>query len=130
KMTRIPVDVHLMVDDPEPYLDVFARSGAEIISVHAESTKHLHRVIQRIHNLGIKAGVALNPATSLNVLDYLWKEVDLIMLMAINPGIVGHKLIPSMLTKIEQTVQIAKEKNPKLLIEIDGGVNWESGPKM
>lgn len=129
KITNIPVDVHLMVDYPEEYISDFAKAGADIIAVHAESTKHLHRVIKKIRDSGIKAGVALNPATPLNVLDYVLDDIDLVVLMAINPGIVGHKLIPCAMNKI---IDLRKKlaKHPKIMIQIDGGVTQESAAEM
>lgn len=129
KLTNVPVDVHLMVANAEPYLKTFADSGASILVIHAESTAHLHRQIKLVKNLGLKAGVALNPATSFNVLDYILDDLDLVMLMAINPGIVGHKLIPSALEKIKELRK--KLKNyPNIIIEIDGGVTPETAPIM
>ncbi len=129
KITKIPVDVHLMIDNPENAINVFAAAGADYLVVHAESTPHLHRILKLIKGLGVKAGVALNPATSLDVLDYVLNEIDLVMLMAINPGILGHKLIPEMMTKI--SLLKAKLKDyPNMLIEIDGGVTFESAPEM
>jgi ribulose-phosphate 3-epimerase len=129
KITKIPVDVHLMVNDPDKAIEAFAKAGADIIVVHAEATPHLHRVIKLIKNLGVKAGVALNPATSLDALDYVLQDIDMVMLMAINPGIVGHKLIPEMLDKIS-ALKKKLAKYPKMLIEIDGGVTLESAPEM
>lgn len=122
---KIPVDVHMMVDNPELYIESFAKAGAEYICVHAESCKHLHRTIQLIKSFGIKAGVALNPATPLNVLDYVLQDISMVVLMAINPGIVGHKLIPSMFEKvIDLRNKIDGYKG--ILIEIDGGVTFET----
>ncbi len=128
KITLLPVDVHLMVTDPEPYIEIFAASGATIITVHVEACAHLHRTLYKIKKTGVKAGVALNPATPLSVLDYLWDDIDLVMLMAINPGIVGHKLIPGAMQKIKDL----KEKigGRKIIIEIDGGVTTQSAPLM
>lgn len=128
-ITKIPVDVHLMVQNPDPYISIFAESGADIIAVHAESCTHLHRTIQLIKEAGVKAGVALNPATPLSVLDYVLDDLDLVMLMAINPGILGHKLIPGMMQKIKD-LQEKVGSREDLLIEIDGGVTFESAPEM
>lgn len=129
KITRIPVDVHLMVDNPENAIKIFADAGADIIVVHEESTTQLHRLIKIIKATGKKAGVALNPATSLSTLDYVLNDIDLVMLMAINPGILGHKLIPEMMDKISQ-LKVKLKKYPKMLIEIDGGVTPETAPEM
>lgn len=127
--TSIHIDTHLMISNPESFIPDFIKAGADIVTIHAESTRHLHRAIKLIRDLGARAGVALNPGTSLYVLDYVLDDIDLVMLMAINPGIAGHKLIPRMLEKISEL----KEKlanYPNVIIEIDGGVNPESAPKM
>jgi ribulose-phosphate 3-epimerase len=129
KISKLPVDVHLMIEHPERYVNAFIDAGADIIVVHAESTPHLHRAIQAIRSLGCRAGVALNPATPLSVLDYVLGDIELVMLMAINPGIVGHKLIPSMMQKIAD-VRARLVSHPNILIEIDGGVSPESAPSM
>lgn len=132
-LSKVPIDLHLMVSKPEEFLSTFYKAELnqpdDIIVVHIESTHHLDRVIRNIKKLGIKAGVALNPATPLSVLDYVLDDIDVVMLMAINPGIVGHKLIPSSLQKIADL----KEKLSNyqhIEIEIDGGVSFESAPKM
>ncbi|MGB2580838.1 MAG: ribulose-phosphate 3-epimerase [Minisyncoccia bacterium] len=128
-ITKIPVDVHLMVDNPDFFIPDFVKAGGDIIVVHAETTRHLHYTIKMIRDMGARAGVALNPGTSLNVLDYILDDIDLVMLLAINPGIVGHKLIPRALDKISEL----KEKlvnYPNIIIEVDGGVNPESAPEM
>lgn len=129
KLTDIPVDVHMMVTDPEPYIQIFADAGAQIYSVHAEGNNHLHRTVRLIKQAGMKAGVVLNPATPLNVLDYILDDIDLVMLMAINPGIVGHKLIPRVMEKISELKQ--KLTNyPNIEMEIDGGVSFDSAKEM
>ncbi len=132
QQTAIPIDMHMMVSNPEAYIKTFVDAGAnqkdDIYVVHAESTVHLDRIIRRIHDHGIKAGVALNPATPLEILKYVLNDIDLIMLMAINPGIVGHKLIPHMLNKIKDVKQMVGNRD--ILIEVDGGVNFESAPQM
>ncbi|MES2995145.1 MAG: ribulose-phosphate 3-epimerase [Patescibacteria group bacterium] len=129
ELSTLPVDVHLMIDDPERYAKVFIDAGADIMVVHAESTKHLHQTIRTIRALGARAGVALNPATSLSVLDYVLGDIELVMLMAINPGILGHKLIPSMMDKISD-LRTKLEGYPGIRIEIDGGVSPESAAAM
>lgn len=130
--TNIPLDFHMMVEDAEKYIDVFVKAGAtnpdDIFVVHAESTRHLHRVIRSIHSAGLKAGVALNPATPLDLLTYVLDDIELIMLMAINPGIVGHKLIPTMLNKIKDCKKFVGKRD--IIIEVDGGVNLDSAPIM
>jgi ribulose-phosphate 3-epimerase len=128
-ITKIPVDVHLMIENPDFFIPDFIQAGADVITVHAESTKHLHRSVKIIRDAGIKAGVALNPGTPLSVLDYVLDDIDFVMLMAINPGLVGHKLIPRALDKIFEL----KEKladYPDMIIEVDGGVTPESAPEM
>lgn len=126
---NIPITVHMMVQDPESYIEVIAKAGANALVFHIEPVFHVSRVLKKIKDAGMKAGVALNPATPLSVLDYVLSDVDLIMLMAINPGIVGHKLIPETLGKISDLKN--KLKNyPDIKIEIDGGVTFESAPQM
>jgi ribulose-phosphate 3-epimerase len=128
-VSNIPVDVHLMVQQPNSYIPVFAKAGAEIIAVHAEACSQLHRAIQLIRESGAKAGVALNPATPVNVLDDILEEIDLVIIMAINPGILGQKLIPSTVAKIRDLRARAGERE-NLLIEIDGGVTFENAPEL
>jgi ribulose-phosphate 3-epimerase len=128
-ITKLPTEVHLMVANPEPYLEIFAKAGADIISVHPEGNNHLHRTISLIKELGVKAGLVINPATPLNCLDYIIAELDLVMLMAINPGIVGHGLIPGALNKIDDLKRKLAD-NPEIIIEIDGGVTQESSADM
>jgi ribulose-phosphate 3-epimerase len=132
-MTDIPFDVHMMVEDAEKYLQTFVKAGLngkeDIFIVHVESTSHIHRVLQRIKDHGIKAGVALNPGTSLSTLDYILPYLDLITVMGINPGIIGQKLIPGMLSKISDVKNKIRE-NPNIIIEVDGGVTQETAPKM
>jgi len=124
-ITKIPVEIHLMIESPEKYIENFIDSGASAITIHAESTQHLHRAIKQVKDKNIRVGVALNPATSFSVLDYIQDELDYVMLMAINPGIVGHKLIPSMIKKISDLRNMYL-KNKETQIYIDGGVNFES----
>lgn len=128
-VTKIPITAHLMIENPDNFIPAFARAGADIIIIHAESTKHLDRSIRLIKNMGIKAGVALNPATPLSFIDYVLDEIDLVMLMAINPGIVGHQLIPGTLKKISD-LKNKLRYYPHILIEIDGGVTFKSAPDM
>lgn len=131
KITDIPVDVHMMVSNPEDYIEDFKNAGATYYNFHVEATNHAHRIVKKIDKAGMLPGVALNPATSLSTLDYLIDDKKMVVLMAINPGIVGHKLIPNMIDKIRQLRKFANEKgNKDLLIEIDGGVTFESGRVM
>jgi ribulose-phosphate 3-epimerase len=129
--TKIPVDVHMMVDNPEDYLETFKNTGADYYNVHVEACKHLHRIVKKIRDCGMKPGVALNPATPISSMEWVIKDIDMVVLMAINPGIVGHKLIPSMLDKINLVREYANQAgNENLIIEIDGGVTFESASKM
>jgi ribulose-phosphate 3-epimerase len=131
RITAIPVDVHMMVDNPEDYIDDFFKAGATYYCVHVEATNHLHRLIKKIRDKGMKPGVALNPATPISSLEWVIKEIDMVVLMAINPGIVGHKLIPEMIEKIKKVREYANSAgNKDLKIEIDGGVTFDSAPLM
>lgn len=127
--TDIPITVHMMVQDPEPYIDIFTEAGADTFVFHIEPTFHINRILKKVKETGMLAGVALNPATPLTVLDYILSDIDVIMLMMINPGILGHKLIPQMMGKILDLKNKLK-KNPNIQIEVDGGVTFESAPKM
>lgn len=123
KVTDKPLDVHLMIDEPIRYLQEFKNAGADIVTVHAESCTHLHRTISRIRELDMKAGVALNPATSVNVLNYIFDDIDLALVMSVNPGFSGQTFIPGMLDKIKRIHKIANDKGLKNLeIEVDGGI--------
>jgi ribulose-phosphate 3-epimerase len=131
EVTDIPVDVHMMVQNPEDYIDVFKNAGASFYNFHIETTYHAHRIVKKIEKANMEPGLALNPATSLASLDYLIQDIKMIVLMAINPGILGHKLIPSMLNKISDVRELAdKRGNKDLLIQIDGGVTFETGVDM
>ena len=122
----LPFDVHLMIQNPKRYIEDFCKAGADIIVVHAEACKHLHRTIQLIHSLGVKAGVALNPATPLSVLDYVLEDLDMILLMTVNPGFGGQSYIPAMTDKIRTLRHILEEKGLQTDIEIDGGVDTKN----
>lgn len=128
KITNIPVDVHMMVDNPEPYIETFANAGAKIFFVHIENNNQLHRTIKKINNSGMEAGVVFNMATPINSLDYIKQDIKHIMLMAINPGIVGHKIIPQIYQKIEDVKK--KIEGTDIKIMIDGGVTPETSHKM
>ena len=123
-----PLDVHLMIVRPERYLQKFKELGAEIITVHVEACPHLHRTIQQIKELGCKVGVALNPHTPVGVLEEIISDVDLILLMSVNPGFGGQKFIESTYKKVEKTKKLILDAGSKALIEIDGGVNAETAP--
>lgn len=122
KNSKMIFDVHLMIREPERYLERFAMSGADIITVHAEACLHLHRTIQQIKQLGKKCGVALNPATSLSALDYVLEDLDMVLLMTVNPGFGGQSFIPAMYEKIETLRETITKRNLDIDIEVDGGI--------
>jgi ribulose-phosphate 3-epimerase len=122
-----PLDVHIMIQDPTPYIEDFKNVGTEILTVHFETCPHLHRVIQSIHNAGMKAGVALNPHTPVSVLENCIQDLDLVLIMSVNPGFGGQKFISEAITKVKQAKNLIESKNSKALIEVDGGVNLETG---
>ena len=126
KCTDKVFDVHLMIENPDLLIPEFAKAGADIIVVHAEACKHLHRTIQLIHSLGVKAGVALNPATPLSVLDYVLEDLDMILLMTVTPGFGGPSDIPAMTGKILTLRHLLEEKGLQTDIEIDGGVDTKN----
>jgi ribulose-phosphate 3-epimerase len=128
KATTKTCDVHLMIEKPERYLTAFKEAGADIITVHAEACIHLHRTIQQIKELGIKAGIALNPHTPVASLANVIKEIDLVCLMSVNPGFGGQQFIPATLPKISELKKMITETNSSALIEIDGGVTLENAP--
>jgi len=121
-------DVHLMIEKPELYLRDFRLAGADLITVHAEACPHLHRTVQAIKDTGAKAGVALNPHTSLHTIEYLLEDLDLVLLMTVNPGFGGQRFISGVLPKIRQLKEWATERNPELYLEVDGGINRETAP--
>lgn len=130
-ITEMPVYVHMMTIEPEKYLSAFINAGADCMVVHAEACTHLHRTLSEIKNKGKKAGVALNIASPLSILDYVLDDIDMVTLMAINPGIVGHKIIPKIFDKIKDLkTKLIQRGKEKILIEIDGGVTFESAPLM
>ena len=122
-LTDMFYDVHLMIQDPGRYIEDFVRVGADGITVHAEACIHLDRVLEQIHEAGVKSGVALNPSTPLNVLEYVYDKADMILLMTVNPGFGGQKLIPAVLDKIRALRMILDKKGLGTRLEIDGGVN-------
>ena len=125
-ITEIPIDIHLMTSEPEQFLEIFAKAGASRITPHIESTLHPHRLIQSIKSLNIEAGIALNPGTPISVLEELIHEVHAVTLMAINPGIVGHKFIPNTLEKVEKFLQFKNMHGFEGELEIDGGVVFDN----
>ena len=130
KHAKKPLDVHLMIVDPDRYLKAFADAGAANITVHIEATTHLHRTIQAIKELGCKAGVALNPHTPVALLEDIIEDIDLALIMSVNPGFGGQKFIANTYKKIEQLKALSAVKNPDLFIEIDGGVNLQNAPQL
>lgn len=130
KYSKKPMDVHLMIIEPEKYLERFAKVGANLISVHYEACTHLHRTIYQIKELGCKAGIALNPHTPVSLLTDIIGDIDLVCVMSVNPGFGGQKFIANTYNKIKALVEISKQVNPGLLIEIDGGVDQQNARKL
>src|SRR4051795_2592230 len=122
-----PFDVHLMISPVDAFLDAFADAGADIITVHPEAGPHLHRTVQRVKSLGKKAGVSLNPATAVDALDYVLDELDLVLVMSVNPGFGGQKFITGQLKKIEAIANRIAKQNLDIEIEVDGGIDPDSG---
>jgi len=125
-VTQLPLDVHLMIDKPDQYIESFIKAGADIITVHAEATNHLHRTVHLIKSLGAKASVALNPATPLNVLDFLLPNLDMVLLMTVNPGFGGQAFIASIIPKIQALRERINQQNLHIDIEVDGGINIQT----
>lgn len=126
KTTKLPFDVHLMIDRPERFIDDFVDAGSDIITVHAEATIHLHRTLQQIRNAGLKAGVSLNPATPLQILDYIMEDIDLILLMSVNPGFGGQSYINAVTDKIKKVRRIIDNSGKKIMLEVDGGIKVDN----
>lgn len=124
--TGLPFDVHLMIENPDDYLEDFVTDQTEFITVHEEACIHLNRTVQHIKSMGVKAGVSINPATSLSVLDYIIEDVDLVLLMSVNPGFGGQKLIPSVLDKARNLAEIKRAEELDFEIEIDGGATLDN----
>jgi ribulose-phosphate 3-epimerase len=124
--TKKPFDVHLMISPVDPFLDAFAEAGADIITVHPEAGPHLHRTVQRVKSLGKKAGVSLNPATPPDALDYVLDELDLVLVMSVNPGFGGQKFISSQLKKIETIAALIEQRGLDIQLEVDGGIDAET----
>ncbi|UQW98340.1 ribulose-phosphate 3-epimerase [Rummeliibacillus sp. G93] len=125
-VTNLPLDVHLMIENPDQYIEEFVRAGADYITVHVEACRHLHRTIQLIRSLGAKPGVVLNPHTPVETIQHVLEDIDLVLLMTVNPGFGGQKFIHSVVPKIETLSGMIKEKNLNVEIEIDGGINAET----
>jgi ribulose-phosphate 3-epimerase len=126
-ITSIVLDVHLMIENPERYIKMFARAGADILSIHPEATNHLHRAIYMIKNYGVKASVALNPATPLSTIENVLEDLDMVLIMSVNPGFGGQEFIPSSLRKIKQLKEMIAERKLNVQIQVDGGINDLTG---
>ncbi|HIA14015.1 MAG TPA: ribulose-phosphate 3-epimerase [Nitrospirales bacterium] len=122
RVTKLPLDVHLMITNPDDYLSKFRDAGADILTVHRETCPHLHRTVQAIKDLGAKAGVSLNPATDLGSLEDILSDLDLLLIMSVNPGFGGQSFIPSVMTKIRKARDLIDEKSLHTELEVDGGV--------
>lgn len=126
KGTRLPIDVHLMIEEPEKYVELFAEQGADMISVHVEATPHIHRVIQQIKNANVQAGVVINPGTPVESIAPVLKMVDYVLVMTVNPGFGGQSFIQESLDKLDQLSNIKKELDLTFEVEVDGGINDET----
>ncbi len=127
--TKKPLDVHLMISPVDPFLDAFAEAGADHLTVHPEAGPHIHRSIQRIKALGKKAGVSLNPGTPAKMLDYLIDDIDLVLVMSVNPGFGGQSFIESQLRKIEAIRKLIDKSGRDIALEVDGGIDAETAPR-
>ncbi|MFJ5765213.1 ribulose-phosphate 3-epimerase [Lysinibacillus sp. NPDC093210] len=125
-LTDLPLDVHLMIENPDQYIEQFAKAGADYITVHVEACRHLHRTIQLIRSYGVKPGVVLNPHTPIESIQHILEDIDMVLFMTVNPGFGGQKFIHSVVPKIEALSTIIKERNLDVAIEIDGGINAET----
>jgi ribulose-phosphate 3-epimerase len=130
KIAKKPLDVHLMIIDPDRYVEAFQKAGADYLTVHYEACTHLHRTIQNIKQHGMKAGVSLNPHTPVAVLEDIIQDLDLVLLMSVNPGFGGQSFIENTYKKVRQLKKLINDTNSNAIIEIDGGVNLETGKKL
>ena len=130
KHTNKTLDAHIMIENPDAFLQQFKKSGADILTVHYEACRHLHRTVSRIKELGMKAGVALNPHTPISVLEEIATDLDLVLIMSVNPGFGGQKFIQNSVEKVKKLVELRRDKNVQFIIEIDGGVNLEIGKQL
>lgn len=126
--TKLPLDVHLMIQPAAPYIEVFAKAGASILTVHPDADTHIHRTLSEIRRYGMKAGLALNPGVPLDALDYLLPEINLVLIMTVNPGFGGQKFLTSMLEKIKAVQEKIKNSSQPILLQVDGGVTPEIAP--
>ena len=134
KLTDLPLDVHLMVVEPENYIEEYADAGASVFTLHAEATHHLTRHLAAIHDRGMKAGVAINPATSLTAIEEVWDDIDLLLLMSVNPGFGGQSYLPSVTRKLRRARQLIAQHGRAITLEVDGGITpatiagaWQAG---
>lgn len=125
-LTNLPLDVHLMIENPDQYIEQFAKAGADYITVHVEACRHLHRTIQLIRSYGVKPGVVLNPHTPIESIQHVLEDIDMVLFMTVNPGFGGQKFIHSVVPKVEALATIIKERGLNIEIEIDGGINAET----
>lgn len=130
RICKKPLDVHLMIVQPERYVDEVAKTGAMMMNVHYEASTHLHRTVQQIHAAGMKAGVTLNPATPVSVLEDIICDVDMVLLMSVNPGFGGQKFIENTIKKLSRLRQLISESGSKALVQIDGGVKADTAPRL
>lgn len=131
EITDLPMECHLMIERPERYIEKAAQMGAKYISIHTEATHHMQKALTQIRSLGVKSGIALNPATPINVLDYILEDIDLIVIMTVNPGFAGQALIPETIRKIEEVRRLIEVKGyGHIEIQVDGNVSMENIPKM
>ena len=126
RVTNLPLDVHLMISEPDRFIDDFAAAGSSIITVHAETSNHLHRTIQHIRDKGVSASVSLNPATHLDVLEYILEDLDMVLLMTVNPGFEGQEFISRVIPKVKQLREMIVKKDLDIDIEVDGGIGPET----
>ena len=129
-VTKLPFDVHLMINNPENLIDDCIAAGADIITIHIEAANHLHRLVQKVKSSGVKVAVSLNPATPLNTLEEILPELDMVLLMSVNPGFGGQSFIPATLNKIARLKEMIDAKKLKIDIQVDGGINLETAPKV
>ncbi|MFD1357492.1 ribulose-phosphate 3-epimerase [Fictibacillus halophilus] len=127
-LTELPLDVHLMIENPDSYIEEFAEAGADIITVHVEAATHLHRTIQLIKAKGVKAGVVLNPATPVDAIKHIIHDIDMVLLMTVNPGFGGQSFIQNVVPKIREVSELVQTHGLNVEIEVDGGVNSETAP--
>ena len=126
KITSIPLDVHLMIENPEKHIQSYIEAGGDMITIHVETAKHLDRLVQRIKEYGVKCGLALNPATPLNTIEYVLPKIDQLLIMTVNPGFGGQKFIPEMLVKIKKARKMMENWDRSLDLQVDGGINFEN----